>query len=116
MARCPAGNLLSSDHVMNRPRHAFWFGLLVLLACGGALSPAHAQGTAPTPPSAQLDKLVAPIALYPDPLVAQILPASTYPVQVIEADRALANGGRPSKATPPPWDPSLPALLHRPAV
>ena len=116
MARCPAGSLLSSEHVIDRPRHAFWFGLLVLLACGGAPSPAYSQGSGPTPPSAQLDKLVAPIALYPDPLVAQILPASTYPVQVIEADRALANGGRPSKATAAQWNPSIQALLSYPTV
>ena len=101
---------------MNRPRHAFWSGLLVVLACVRGPSPAYAQGSAPTPPSAQLDKLVAPIALYPDPLVAQILPASTYPVQVIEANRALANGGRPSKATASQWNPSIQALLSYPTV
>jgi uncharacterized protein DUF3300 len=37
---------------------------------------------------AQLQQLVAPIALYPDALVAQILAASTYPDQVVEADRS----------------------------
>ena len=35
----------------------------------------------------QLDQLVAPIALYPDPLVAQVLMASTYPLEVVQADR-----------------------------
>ena len=53
--------------------------------------PAPAQG-APTPPYTQqtpeeLQRLVAPIALYPDSLVAQILAASTFPEQVVEADR-----------------------------
>ena len=48
--------------------------------------------TAPAPPYAQqtpeqLQQLVAPIALYPDSLVAQILAASTFPEQVVEADR-----------------------------
>src|SRR5579862_9779291 len=38
-------------------------------------------------PSEQLNKLVAPIALYPDALVAQILAASAYPTQIVEADR-----------------------------
>src|ERR1700685_2378345 len=48
--------------------------------------------SAPAPPYAQqtpeqLQRLVAPIALYPDSLVAQILAASTFPEQVVEADR-----------------------------
>src|SRR5882724_10780550 len=39
------------------------------------------------PSGSELDQLVAPIALYPDALVAQILAAATYPAQVVEADR-----------------------------
>jgi hypothetical protein len=64
--------------------------------------PAYAQdqqsGTAQQKPqsqlldAAQLDQLVAPIALYPDPLLAQVLMASTYPLEVVQADRfAKAN-------------------------
>jgi hypothetical protein len=102
---------------MNRSRHALSFSVIVLLACGYALpSPAYSQASAAAPDSAQLDKLVAPIALYPDPLVAQILPASTYPVQVVEAARGLANGGRPDRATASQWDPSIQALLSFPTV
>ena len=42
--------------------------------------------------NAQLDQLVAPIALYSDPLLAQVLMASTYPLEVVQADRwAKAN-------------------------
>jgi hypothetical protein len=89
---------------------------IVLLACVLGPSPAHSQGS-PAPATAeQLDKLVAPIALYPDPLVAQILPASTYPVEVIEAERALASGKRPTKAAASQWDPSIQALLSYPTV
>jgi Protein of unknown function (DUF3300) len=98
----------------NRLGRSLVVGSIVLLACGYGPPPAFSQGASPTP--AQLDKLVAPIALYPDPLVAQILPASTYPVEVIEAARALANGGRPSKATASQWDPSIQALLSYPTV
>src|SRR5262245_52756108 len=101
---------------MNRPRHALSFGLVVLLVCGRAPSPAYSQAPGPPPDAAQLDKLVAPIALYPDPLVAQILPASTYPVQVVEAARDLASGGRPDRATASQWDPSIQALLSYPTV
>src|SRR5882724_2019987 len=43
------------------------------------------QSAAPTP--AELQQLVAPIALYPDELVGQILAAATYPEQIVEADR-----------------------------
>jgi len=44
------------------------------------------QETAKLPPQ-ELDSLVAPIALYPDPLLAQILAASTYPLEVIQLQR-----------------------------
>jgi hypothetical protein len=98
---------------MNRPRYALWLGVVVLLAYGRGPSPAFSQQSAP--PSSSLEQLVAPIALYPDPLVAQILPASTYPVEVIEAARALQSG-RPSAATASQWDPSIQALLSFPTV
>src|SRR5262249_47655044 len=102
--------------VVNRVNRGLVLGSIVLLAGVLGPSPAHSQGS-PAPPSAgQLDKLVAPIALYPDPLVAQILPASTYPVEVIEAERALASGARPTKATASQWDPSIQALLSYPTV
>jgi hypothetical protein len=88
-----------------------------LLASAIAPFSAQAQSSsAPSMTSDQLDKLVAPIALYPDPLVAQILPASTYPVQVIEAERALASGSRPDKQAASAWDPSIQALLSYPTV
>src|SRR5438309_7024388 len=45
------------------------------------------QGEAPKIPNDQLDSLVAPIALYPDPLLAQILAASTYPLEVIQLEQ-----------------------------
>ena len=107
---------------MKRPAHARTrttrcLALAVLLACGR--TPALSQTTSPPPPqpvSPSLEKLVAPIALYPDPLVAQILPASTYPVQVVEAARAVANGQRPSQETASQWDPSIQALLSFPTV
>ena len=50
----------------------------------GSAAPAY---TTQTP--AQLQQLVAPIALYPDSLVAQVLAASTFPAQIVEADRFL---------------------------
>src|SRR5262249_35009707 len=116
MARCAAGRSATlSASEMNRSQRTLSFGLLVLLAFG-VPSPAYSQAPARPPDAAQLDKLVAPIALYPDPLVAQILPASTYPVQVVEAARDLASGGRPDRATASQWDPSIQALLSYPTV
>jgi hypothetical protein len=70
----------------------------------------------------QLDQLVAPIALYPDALVAQILAASTYAPQVVEADRfvrqnaGLSPGERARLANTRPWDPSVKALVAFPSV
>jgi len=47
----------------------------------------------------QLDDLLAPIALYPDPLLAQILPAATFPDQIDEAARFCRGGGNPEFAS-----------------
>jgi hypothetical protein len=70
-------------------------GTVLMLAPGW---PAHALQASSAPPPGvaseapalapqQLEDLVAPIALYPDPFVAQILAAATYPLEVVEADR-----------------------------
>lgn len=64
---------------------------------------------------AQLQTLVAPIALYPDPLVAQILQASTYPDQVSEAAVVTAMHPGQSVASEP-WDVSVIAVSHYPPV
>ena len=92
------------------------------------------QGQAPLPPTGpnqrqytslppeQLNKLVAPIALYPDALVAQILAASAYPTQIVEADRmAKENPGLKGRdlaeeVDRQDWDPSVKALVEFPTV
>lgn len=92
-----------------------------------AISLAHVALFAQAPPSfspGQLDQMVARIALYPDPLLAQILTASTYPDQIPDAARwadqhhyltgqALADA---IQADQVPWDPSVQALLPFPSV
>src|SRR6266403_2383430 len=76
----------------------------------------------PKIPNDQLDSLVAPIALYPDPLLAQTLAASTYPLEVIQLeqwlkrnpnlkDHALADA-----VAKQPWDPSIQAMAVFPDV
>ncbi len=68
----------------------------------------------------QLDSLVAPIALYPDPLLAQCLVASTYPLDIVAAQQWLAKnsslkGEELTKAAEQqPWDPSVQALVEIP--
>jgi hypothetical protein len=70
----------------------------------------------------QLQQLVAPIALYPDSLVAQILAASTFPEQVVEADRwvqshpDLKGDALAQAVDQEPWDPSVKALAASGAV
>src|ERR1700726_3908929 len=72
--------------------------------------------------SEQLQELVAPIALYPDALIAQILAAATYPDQVVEAERWLQQhtdlkGEQLGKEVDKqPWDPSVKALTEFPSV
>ena len=70
----------------------------------------------------QIHQLVAPIALYPDALVAQILAASAYPTQIVEADRFLKENpdlkGQDLGAAVDrqDWDPSVKALCQFPSV
>ena len=70
----------------------------------------------------QLDSLVAPVALYPDPLLAQVLAAATYPLEIIQLQQWLdKNKGLKDKAladavAKEPWDPSVQALAALPDV
>ncbi len=64
----------------------------------------------------QIDQLLGPIALYPDSLLALILPASTSPVDVVLAARYLAAGGDPGQIDQQPWDESVRALTRYPEV
>ena len=88
---------------------------------GSAPAPAPAAG-AKTFSQQELDQLVAPIALYPDALLAQVLMASTYPLEIISADRWVkANPGLKDKALEDalqqqPWDPSVKSLAVFPQV
>jgi hypothetical protein len=101
-----------------RPRKAF-LSMLVISAV-----PVLAQGPAPSFPPQELDRLVSRIALYPDPLLTQILAAATYPEQLQDAERwadqhhyltqdALASAIMNDQL---PFDPSVQALLPFPSV
>jgi len=94
------------------------FSLFVTLCLAAALraqAPAAGDaGTGYTPE--QLDQLLAPIALYPDPLLALILPASTVPSDISLAAQYVAANGDPSGIDAQPWDPSVKGLAHYPTV
>lgn len=95
-------------------------GLVVVLVPG----PAHGQegeGQKTFTPE-QIEQLVAPIALYPDDLVSQILMASTYPLEVVEAARwvnsnkTLKGDSLANALKSKPWDPSVKSLVNFPDV
>ncbi|MFA5074140.1 MAG: DUF3300 domain-containing protein [Nitrospirota bacterium] len=64
----------------------------------------------------ELDTLLAPIALYPDPLLAQVLPAATYPREIEEAAAWLKQGGKPEDIDNQHWAESVKAVAHYPDV
>lgn len=117
--------------IKHAARRALLGGLILLLvAPPGALAqfpppaPPPPAG-APAPPTfrqEELDQLLAPIALYPDPLLAQILMAATYPLEVVQAARwvkAYPNVQGPqleAAMLQQPWDPSVKSLTAVPQV
>jgi hypothetical protein len=126
----------------SRSRHWMRRGLLAIgcaalvVPCEGALlaqqqtktptpapaAAAAAEPDAPKLPPEQLDSLVAPIALYPDKLLAQTLVASTYPLEIIQLQQWLAkNPTLKDKAladavAKQPWDPSIQTMAATPEV
>jgi len=102
------------------PLMALFFVTVPLVAQQSAQPPALAAYGQQTPE--QLRQLVAPIALYPDSLVAQVLAASTFPEQVVEADRWVqahpdVTGDALGQAVnQQQWDPSVKALTAFPSV
>jgi hypothetical protein len=82
------------------------------------------QGTEGSKPFKQeeLDQLLAPIALYPDSLLTQVLMASTYPLEVVQADRwvkqnkDLKGDGLTTALEKQQWDPSVKSLVNFPQV
>jgi hypothetical protein len=92
-----------------------------------ASSPPPAQASPGVPLDVQqspqeLNQLVAPIALYPDELVAQVLAAATYPAEVVEAERwmqahpELKGDALAKAADTQPWDSSVKSLVQFPPV
>jgi hypothetical protein len=129
------GQHLKREKVMKLPSRKLIHGMIAIL--GLALSSAafaqQAQSQvmntttsdteeAPKLPSGELDSLVAPIALYPDQLLAQTLAASTYPLEIIQLQQWMdRNKNLQGKAladavAKQPWDPSVQSLVEFPDV
>jgi hypothetical protein len=85
-------------------------------------TPAAAQTTAAKIPNDQLDSLVAPIALYPDPLLAQVLAASTYPLEIVQMQQWMAKHtdlkgeALTAAVEKESWDPAVQGLAALPDV
>ena len=116
-------------NIMVWPRRVltFAFAVFLVLALSPRLPVSGQQLPQETTPAAaegpeQLQQLVAPIALYPDALVAQILGASTYPTEVVQADRWLQQHSHlqgeqlAAAVDQQSWDPSVKALTAFPSV
>ena len=99
--------------------------MIALVWCVPLGATAQQPASAPTQPllkPAELDQLVAPIALYPDPLLSEVLIASTYPLEVVQAERwAKSNNSLKGEALTAAlakqgWDDSVKALAQVPNV
>ena len=98
--------------------------VIVFVPLTAAPQPAPPAPGGPPLTAEQLDQLVAPIALYSDPLVAQIMMAATYPLEVVEADRwlqipantALKGDALTATLQQQTWDPSVKSLVPFPQL
>jgi hypothetical protein len=102
----------------------FVLSVLTVFVLGSVL-PLPAQAPPPTAADASgpitlsesdLEQLVAPIALYPDPLIALILPAAAVPSDIVLANRFLNNGGSADDIDAQPWDQNVKGLARYPDV
>ncbi len=102
-------------------RMKIFFNIVLIL--GLTMLAAQAQDQVPPPmpgyetlSGPQLDQLLGPIALYPDDLISIMLPAATFPTEIVMADRYVSGGGDPNQIDQQSWDPSVQALAHYPDV
>jgi len=118
--------VMKAAATINRVFGVFIISFLVFFP---ALPPfeSQAQDSGPVEPSGkysreELAQMLAPIALYPDALLSQVLMASTYPIELIEADRwvrknpELKGEALDGELLARDWDPSIKALCHFPSI
>lgn len=120
--------------VLGPPVGRGWVALLcTFLVISGATGTYAGQAQPPPPASAppaaetklppeQLDSLVAPIALYPDPMLSQVLVASTYPLEIVqlqqwlEQNKGLKDQALADAVAKQDWDPSIQAMAAMPDI
>src|SRR4051812_15287862 len=109
---------------------ALGIAIALSLLTASAQTPASAQPTAAAPPAspvpppsapaklatAELEKLLMPIALYSDALIATLLPACVYPLEIVQAARFLQDPNNTSKIDEQSWDDSVKAIAKVPAA
>jgi len=81
-----------------------------------AANPAPPPSESPKRSAAELEKLLGPIALYPDALIATLLPASVYPLELVQASRFVADTNNLAKLDEQPWDENVKAVARVPAL
>ena len=95
-------------------------GLSVAAFAQDTSQPAVIPAPPPSAPAqrsaADLEQLAAPMALYPDPLIAVILPAAVYPVEIVKAARFVANTNNLATIDDQPWDDNVKAVARFPSV
>src|SRR6202158_5787669 len=119
-----AMNIKSSKHFLIVFLCCLFVQLTARAASYGPTSQSNEQSSAPAIPQSpqELQQLVAPIALYPDALVSQILAASTYPTQIVEAERWMQGHSKlkgeelAKEVDKQNWDPSVKAVAQFPSV
>jgi hypothetical protein len=123
----PPGRDNALEQLLRQVREMVGRWKLLVVALAATLAVAQ-EASPPAPPEApafsqaELDQMLAPIALYPDELLSQILMAATYPLEIVEAARWLnANPGLRGEAAvnaaaSETWDPSVKSLLAFPQI
>jgi hypothetical protein len=107
---------------MKKIASGFIAWLVVLTIAAPPWAGAQEGGSAKTFKQEELDQILAPIALYPDSLLTQVLMASTYPLEIVQADRwakqnkAMKGDALTTALEAQPWDPSVKSLVNFPQV
>src|SRR5687767_11325616 len=95
-------------------------GLTAISTAIGQTSPPANASPPPAAPAkksaAELQKLAEPIALHPDPLIAIMLPASAYPLEIVQAARFVKDTNNVPKVDDQPWDENVKAVAKFPEL
>ena len=99
-----------------------WLTVLGAALCCSAFAQSSSPSAAPPPSAApqfsatELEKLAAPIALHPDPLISIILPASVYPLEIVQAARFVQDTNTLPQVDEQAWDDNVKAVAKFPTL